>query len=510
MHTGDDPDHGRVARTKDHIKPLDHGQPRGRGRIVRAGVAGRHDIGERPTRLKMSFCGLAVVIDRPTQLKATRSTLGMLGYDALPQWDVGRRTRHDLKPRLTEHRRRISKISMMERHPVGQPVECDAATVEFDAHILGLDAGQGRIRMAQNAQCVGAYRSDSTSEVEQSSRLRPPGCRTPCRQQIIGREPVTILQLVDPPVPNDLVDGFTRSGRRCTGRDLSHGRPIPRSPVLGTRNSISQAWSVSSMVVKWYNTLPRNRLSALDHPAVGAPVKSWTRTLNLDDAHTLLAQAEPGLSLTDWSERCHQNLPVLSQARRRELVRMLRDGFLTVDDGRISNGLFLRCYSDAPATAQFDMVHVQWALSHGLTLLAVRSLVAPALRSGKPEIPLAAVEQLVAGAVDTRSAESLRKSRTVLLGALEHVGVLETRGTGQHRTLRARRATPHPFAFAYLILRELTERGIDAMMEREALESSLAVQLTLCTVDHATRCLDHAVDSGWLRRDGDEVGLFAH
>ncbi|MGC6491281.1 MAG: hypothetical protein ACON5B_00435 [Myxococcota bacterium] len=239
-------------------------------------------------------------------------------------------------------------------------------------------------------------------------------------------------------------------------------------------------------------------------------MKSWTRTLNLDDAHTLLAQAEPGLSLTDWSARCHQNLPVLSQARRRELVRMLRDGFLTVDDGRISNGLFLRCYSDASATAQFDMVHVQWALSHGLTLLAVRSLVAPALRSGKPEIPLAAVEQLVAGAVDTRSAESLRKSRTVLLGALEHVGVLETRGTGQHRTLRARRATPHPFAFAYLILRELTERGIDAMMEREALESSLAVQLTLCTVDHATRCLDHAVDSGWLRRDGDEVGLFAH
>lgn len=239
-------------------------------------------------------------------------------------------------------------------------------------------------------------------------------------------------------------------------------------------------------------------------------MKSWTRTLNLDDAHTLLAQAEPGLSLTDWSERCHQNLPVLSQARRRELVRMLRDGFLTVDDGRISNGLFLRCYSDASARAQFDMVHIQWALSHGLTLLAVRSLVAPALRSGKPEIPLAAVEQLVAGAVDTRSAESLRKSRTVLLGAMEHVGVLETRGTGQHRTLRARRATPHPFAFAYLILRELTERGIDAMMEREALESSLAVQLTLCTVDHATRCLDHAVDSGWLRRDGDEVGLFAH
>lgn len=238
-------------------------------------------------------------------------------------------------------------------------------------------------------------------------------------------------------------------------------------------------------------------------------MKSWTRTLNLDDAHTLLAFATPGMLVEDWAELCYEQLPDLSIARRRELIRMLRDGFLTLDDEelRITDGLFLERYRNAPASAQIDLVQYQWALSHPLSLIAVERLIAPALELGEAEIPLDDFEHLVAQHLNTSSAESTRKTRTVLLGALEGIGVLETRGTGQHRGLRAARGAPHPIAFGYLVLRDLQERGLDAMMSSEVPESSLAARLSLCPLAHARRCVQWNLKAGVLEEHDDEIGV---
>lgn len=235
-------------------------------------------------------------------------------------------------------------------------------------------------------------------------------------------------------------------------------------------------------------------------------MKSWTRTLNLDDAHTLLALARPGLEVEAWASACEPQLPGLSQPRQRELVRILRDEFLEVDaDNRILDGLFLRTYKAAPALAQIDLVHAQWALSHPISLVAVEKLVEPALLAGEPDLPLDDVEALVARHIDTTSPESRRKTRTVLLGALEGVGVLVTRGTGQHRSLRAARGRPHPITFGYLVRRDLEARGVDAMMASEVPDTSLASRLTLCGGGHARACLEWNLREGRLRRVGDEV-----
>ncbi len=239
-------------------------------------------------------------------------------------------------------------------------------------------------------------------------------------------------------------------------------------------------------------------------------MKSWTRTLNLDDAHTLLALAKPGLDAEAWAQRCEPELMSLSQPRRRELVRILRDDYLELDEaGRILDALFLSTYRQAPASAQIDLVHVQWALSHPLSLVAVEKLVEPALGSGDPDIPLDLVETLVDRHVKTDSPESKRKTRTVLLGALERVGVLVTRGTGQHRSLRAARARPHPITFGYLLRRDLALRGTPTMMVSEVPDSSLASRLTLCGAAHARACLAWCVARGTLIVKGDEVGVAA-
>lgn len=237
-------------------------------------------------------------------------------------------------------------------------------------------------------------------------------------------------------------------------------------------------------------------------------MKSWTRTLNLDDAHTLIAVAEPGMRVDDWAELCHGLLPDLSVARRRELIRILRDGFLDISpEGRVTAGLFLEQYRDAPAVAQIDLVQIQWALSHPLTLVAVEELVSPALEVGELDIPLEDVEAMVEEKLATSSVESRRKTRTVLLGALEGVGVLVTRGTGQHRTLRASRGAPHPLAFGYLVMRDLAERKLDAMIASEVTESSLPVRLTQCGLGWAEHCLKWNLDTGLLAERDDEIGL---
>lgn len=235
-------------------------------------------------------------------------------------------------------------------------------------------------------------------------------------------------------------------------------------------------------------------------------VKSWTRTLNVDDAHTLLALTRPGLSLEDWIRSCRPCLKRLSADRQREVLRLLRDGFLECDGRTIRDGLFLRFYTQAPASAQLDLVQLQWALTHPISLIAVDRLVAPALARGAGEIPLAGVEALVRAHVDTDSAESLRKTRTVLLNALDGVGAMVTRGTGQHRSIRASRGVPHPLAFGYLLVRELLTRG-GTMRHAEAVASSLPVRLTQCEPGHAARCVGWNVEQGRIALDGDTVAL---
>ena len=183
-------------------------------------------------------------------------------------------------------------------------------------------------------------------------------------------------------------------------------------------------------------------------------MRSWTRTLNLDDAHTLLALAQAGTPLLVWHRACHDALSHLSTARCRELIRIVREDFLEVQDHCIQPTLFTRHYETANPVEQVELVHVQWALTHPLTLEAAEHLVHPALEAGSPQIHLEQFTRFVDGRLGTASRASRTKTRTVLVGALEGVGCLGTQGTGRYRTLWARRGAPTPATVAFL-----TERG---------------------------------------------------
>lgn len=194
-------------------------------------------------------------------------------------------------------------------------------------------------------------------------------------------------------------------------------------------------------------------------------MRSWTRTLNLEDAHALLALARPGTPLLVWERACHRHLGHLSTARRRELIRIVREEFLTIVDLRLQENAFLRHYDLATDDEQRELVCAQWALSHPLSLATVAHLVQPALDSDDPQISLARLDTFVAEQLDTDSAQSLGKTRRVLVKALEDVGCLGAQGTGRHRTVWAQHGEPSPALWAYL-----EERG----------GSELPRQLTAC------------------------------
>jgi hypothetical protein len=236
-------------------------------------------------------------------------------------------------------------------------------------------------------------------------------------------------------------------------------------------------------------------------------MKSWTRTLNLHDAHELLALASTGMDYGDWATACHRAIPRLSAERRRELIRILRDQFMNWREHKLMESTFLSLYRGAPQPARRNLVTVRWALTHPLTLLATEELIPPALAAPSPAIPLAALDALVAANVKSTSAESLRKTRTTLLGAMEGVGTLITSGTGQHRALRAARGRPHPIAFAFVLLAEIEARGIDGMMMSEAIESSEAARLTQCGEDYAVACVDWAAAASIIVSRDDEVAV---
>lgn len=213
-------------------------------------------------------------------------------------------------------------------------------------------------------------------------------------------------------------------------------------------------------------------------------VRSWTRTLNLHDAHTLLALAEPGIRRLAWTDACHSSLPHLSTARRRELIRMVRDDFLEWDGTAVEPGVFQKAYDSATAGEQVELVAVRWAQSHPLPEHAVARLVEPALERGDPELPLSTVTAWIDRVVDTDSRASLTKTRAVLLAALEGTGALGTRGTGQHRSVWAKRGEPSARTVGYLTAWSGS--------------TDLVCRLTACTAHHAETQRRIAESHGYL------------
>jgi hypothetical protein len=233
---------------------------------------------------------------------------------------------------------------------------------------------------------------------------------------------------------------------------------------------------------------------------------SWTRTLNEDDALTLLDNAYDGTTIEDWTELADRLLPQAGAPRRRELIRMVRDELLDVRDGAIVASAWLRLFQDGNPHRRLGLLYGRLWRNRPIVLRALDELVHPALERADRPLPPHDADLIEPEVWDrfVRAAlrpdvpqEAFAKTRSTVQSALRAVGILDISGN-QGRICRVRRGRPDPLAFAWVVARELLDRGEQS--EPWAMREAFAARLFAPRVDYAATCLDAGVTAGLLRR----------
>ncbi len=241
-----------------------------------------------------------------------------------------------------------------------------------------------------------------------------------------------------------------------------------------------------------------------------APLTSWTRTLNEDDACTLLDNAEPGTALADWEELGHRILPQAGLKRRQELVRIVRSDLLDHADGVVSDSAFLRLFRDGSPHRRRTLFQGRLLRHRPLVSAALDELVHPAVaeadrplaREDAATIPGPAwdaflLRLLRPGIPD----EALKKTRSTLQGALRDAGCLEIVGSAAGRTTLVRHGRPDPVGFAWVLAHELVESGQSEASASWGLHRSFAARLFATEPGYAATCIEAGVQAELLRRD---------
>jgi hypothetical protein len=242
---------------------------------------------------------------------------------------------------------------------------------------------------------------------------------------------------------------------------------------------------------------------ALDAPEF---LTSWTRTLNEADALALLDSAHEGMSVKDWAICGDRLLPQASSARRRELIRIVREELLDSRDGLIVASAWRRLLQEGSPHRRLGLLYGRLWRGRPLVLRAVEEVIHPAL--SRADRPLAPHDADIIDPEDwdrfLRAClhpdvppEAYAKTRNTLLGALRAVGVLEI-SSGREREIRVRRGRPDPIAFAWVVARELRELGDAA--ESWAIRDSFGARLFAPRADYAAACIDSGVSASLLRR----------
>ncbi len=235
---------------------------------------------------------------------------------------------------------------------------------------------------------------------------------------------------------------------------------------------------------------------------------SWTRTLNEDDAQTLLDAARPGLEIEAWRELGHAVLPQPSRARRNDQLRLVRDRLLDHDDRVIQPSRFLDLFQQGSPLRRATLLHGRYLWHQPLVHRALDNLLVPAIE--RADRPLAPHDAAVIPSEDWDRAlrawlrsdipvEALRKTRTTLQKALASAGVLAIEGNTT-RTTTARHGRPDPLGFAWLLAYQLHVQGLDEVDEPWAHRESFAARLFAPDVGYAATCIQAGIDAGLLRQ----------
>ncbi len=237
-------------------------------------------------------------------------------------------------------------------------------------------------------------------------------------------------------------------------------------------------------------------------------LKSWTRTLNEQDALLLLEQALEEPSLPKWREGAHQELPQASRARRQETVRIVERELLDTDGERVVVSRYLRLFSEGRPGRRHDLLYGRLLFAKPWIRLAVVEVVLPQLANAEEPLAPRDADEVAAEAWDAllgrhlapgTGPESVKKTRSTLQRNLAKLGVLLVEGATSRRT-RVRRAEPDELAFGWLLWHELRTQSRAEASLAWAITESAASRMFATTPGYAERCVEAAVAAGLLRQ----------
>lgn len=262
-------------------------------------------------------------------------------------------------------------------------------------------------------------------------------------------------------------------------------------------------------------------------PAASERLGSWTRTLNEDDAITVVLDAQPGQRLADWEARAHDVLPQANRARRVETIRLVRDQLLDLHADRIAPSTWLRLFQEGSPARRLGLLYGRLHARRPWILRAADELILPHLaRADEPLAPhdadLIAPDEwtdfVARHRLERTRPESVKKTRTVIQRNLARLGVLEITAEGARgardddddaapealitaRHTRTCHGEPDPVAFGWVLWHELTTLGRSEAPETWALSDAVAARIFAPRRPYAQRCVEAAIDAG----EGEEV-----
>lgn len=237
-------------------------------------------------------------------------------------------------------------------------------------------------------------------------------------------------------------------------------------------------------------------------------LKSWTRTLNEEDALLLLELALVEPRLEAWQEDAHDKLPQASRARRRETIRIVERELLDLEDGQIRPSAYLRLFNEGRPGRRHDLLYGRLLFPNPWIRAALAELVLPQLSQTEEPlaprdsdlIPADAWDDLLERHLkDGTGAESVKKTRSTVQRNLASLNVLTVSGTTTRET-RVRRAEPDALAFGWLLAHELVVQGRSEASLAWALSESAASRMFATPRTYAERCVDAGIAAGLLRR----------
>jgi hypothetical protein len=202
------------------------------------------------------------------------------------------------------------------------------------------------------------------------------------------------------------------------------------------------------------------------------PYGPLTKSIDVDEALTLIELTREFDSVNAWQEEALYRLPQASRQRRQEIVRSVRRKFLQAKDNRfiVTPLVTLLTTPTLDARLKRDLLFAQYLRTTPLVWEAIQEVVlpyakastGPLARPRDAEIPQSEWDALLESKLRQYTGSTFSRTRRHITAHLTKFGILETRpipGERIGKRFLARFYEPDPRAFWFSLALEFTEQG---------------------------------------------------